>query len=119
LEDSLNARNVQLISVIFVFVTLTIVSAAAQDAQQATSQGEKAEQKVKDATQQGFPLTNVSSTDVTDNISVEATMIPARIAKTVFGKEVSNNYAVIALTISNRSSDYAFVRNHCQSGSCH
>jgi hypothetical protein len=109
LEDSLNARNVQLISVIFAFVTLNIVSAAAQDVQQATSQGEKAQRKVKDATQQGFPLTNVSSTDVTDNISVEATMIPARIAKTVFGKEVSNNYAVIALTISNRSSDYVFV----------
>jgi hypothetical protein len=63
---------------------------------------------VKDAAKKGFPLTS-SSTDVTGNVSVEAGLIPARIAKTVFGKEISNNYAIIALTISNRSSDEAFI----------
>ncbi|MFZ0797087.1 MAG: hypothetical protein WAM98_04805 [Terriglobales bacterium] len=63
---------------------------------------------VQDAAKKGFPLTS-SSTDVTHNISVEATLIPAKIAKTVFGKEISNNYAVIALTISNRSSDQSFI----------
>lgn len=46
---------------------------------------------------------------MTGNVSVEAVLIPARIAKTVFGKEISNNYAIIALTISNRSSDDAFI----------
>jgi len=63
---------------------------------------------VQDATKKGFPLTT-SSTDVTHNISVEATLIPFNIAKTVFGKDVAKNYAVIALTISNRSSDQSFI----------
>jgi hypothetical protein len=64
---------------------------------------------VTDAAQNGFKLSNTSSTDVTGNISVDATLIPASIARTVFGKEVSNNYAVIELTVSNRSSDDAFI----------
>jgi hypothetical protein len=64
---------------------------------------------VTDAAQKGFKLSQASSTDVTGNISVDATLIPASIAKTVFGKEVSNNYAVIELTVSNRSSDDAFI----------
>ncbi len=63
---------------------------------------------MKDAAQNGFPLTS-SSTDVTGNISVESVLIPAKIAKTVFGKEISNNYAIIELTISNRSSDDSFI----------
>jgi hypothetical protein len=63
---------------------------------------------VQDAAKKGFPLAS-SSTDVTHNISVEATLVPAKIAKTVFGKEISNNYAVIVLTISNRSSDQSFI----------
>lgn len=64
---------------------------------------------VTDAAQKGFKLSKTSSTDVTGNISVDATLIPASIAKTVFGKEVSSNYAVIELTVSNRSSDDAFI----------
>lgn len=62
---------------------------------------------VKDAAKKGFSLT--SRTDVSGNISVEAVLIPARIGKTVFGEETSNNYAIIALTISNRSSDESFM----------
>src|SRR5215472_8464531 len=62
---------------------------------------------VKDAAKKGFPLT--STTDVSANISVEAVLIPARIGKAVFGKETSNNYAIIALTISNRRSDESFI----------
>jgi hypothetical protein len=63
---------------------------------------------LQDAAKRGFPLTT-SSTDVTGKISVEAVLIPAKIAKTVFGKEISNNYAIISLTISNRSSDESFI----------
>jgi hypothetical protein len=63
---------------------------------------------VQDAAKKGFPLTS-NSTDVTGNISVEATLIPAKIGRTIFGKEVANNYAIISLTISNRSSDDSFI----------
>lgn len=92
-------------------LTFVALSAEAQNPTQpvTTKKADAAKQKVEDAAQQGFPLSNVSIADVTDNVSVEATVIPASIAKTVFGKEVSNNYAVIALTISNRSPDYAFI----------
>lgn len=64
--------------------TVALVSpAGAQD-----KTGSAATATVKDATQKGFPLTS-SSTDVTGNVSVEAILIPAKIAKTVFGKEIS------------------------------
>ena len=96
-----------------IVLALTAMSAAAQkndeteaDAQQ---KAQAAEQKLKDAAQKGIPLPNASSTDVTNNTSVEATLIPASIAKTVFGKEIANHYAVISLTISDQSSDYAFI----------
>jgi len=78
------------------------VNAAAQKNAKAASS------KVEDAAKKGFPL-RCRSTDVTNNISVEATLIPAKIGKTIFGKEISNNYAIIALTISNGSSNDSFI----------
>jgi len=64
----------------------------------------------KDVTQavtQGYPL-NANLT-VRGNVTVQAVLIPAKIAKRVFGAEVANNYAVIALTITNKSSDAALI----------
>jgi hypothetical protein len=88
-------------------VTLSgILSAFAQNA---GGNAKQAKGKVADAMQQGMPLTHVASTDVTNNVSVEATLIPARIARVVFGEEISNTYAVIALTVSNRSANQAFI----------
>ena len=63
---------------------------------------------VQDAAKRGFHLTT-SSTDPTGNIFVQATLIPFAIAKTVFGKDVAKDYAVIALTITNSSSDDSFI----------
>src|ERR1700729_2216286 len=88
----------------FVLSVANALSAAAED-----KNTTPATTAVADAAQKGFKLSNTTSTDVTGNISVDATLIPASIAKTVFGKEVSNNYAVIELTVSNRSSDDAFI----------
>lgn len=94
----------------FVLASMSLLSAAAQkNLPKAEAAADAAQQKVKSAIQKGTPLTHVSSTDVTSNISVEATLIPAGIARTVFGKEIANNYAVIALTVSNRSADQAFI----------
>jgi hypothetical protein len=94
----------------FVLILMSVVSATAQkNLPKAEAAADAAEQKVKSAAQKGMPLTHVSSTDVTSNISVEASLIPANIARTVFGKEIANNYAVIALTVSNRSADQAFI----------
>ena len=94
-------------------IVITVLSAAAQNNAKTEAEAEKrveaAAQKVKDAAEHGTPLTHTTSTDVTGNTSVEATLIPASIARTVFGKEIANHYAVISLTISNQSSDYAFI----------
>ncbi len=88
----------------FAFIVVSPLSTGAQ--QSATTAAAVA--AVQDAVKTGFSL-SASSTDDTRNISVEAALIPARIVKTVFGKEIANNYAVIALTISNRSSDQSFI----------
>jgi len=88
----------------FTLIASSSLSAAAQG-----SSSDKAVSAVKDAAQKGFKLPNTNSTDVTGNVSVEATLIPPGIAKTVFSKEVANNYAVIELTVSNRGSDSFIV----------
>jgi len=64
----------------------------------------------KDVTQaitQGYSL----NADLTlrGNVTVQAVLIPAKIARRIFGGEVANNYAVIALTITNKSSDAALI----------
>lgn len=96
-----------------VLFAITALSGAAQNNGKTEAEAKKrvdaAAQKVKDAAAQGTPLTNTATTDVTGNTSVEATLIPASIARTVFGKEIANHFAVISLTISNQSSDYAFI----------
>jgi hypothetical protein len=96
-----------------VLLAITVLSAAAQTNGKTQAEAQKrvemAAQKIKDAAEQGTPLTHTTSTDVTGNTSVEATLIPASVARTVFGKEIANHYAVISLTISNQSSDYAFI----------
>jgi hypothetical protein len=54
---------------------------------------------------QGIPITVTGMpgvNDVSSTISVEAVLLPYRVAKRTFGKEVANKYAVISLTVSNR-----------------
>ena len=62
---------------------------------------------LKTAHDQGLPLTTVSN--VSDQTSVEAVLIPASLARRIFGKEVANNYAVIELTVSNKDSKAALI----------
>jgi hypothetical protein len=62
---------------------------------------------LKDAAQKGIPMTVVSN--VSDETSVEAVLIPASLARRIFGKEVANNYAVIELIVSNRDSKAALI----------
>jgi hypothetical protein len=54
----------------------------------------------------GFPL---QSEKVADNVSVEAVMLPAAVCRRVFGREISENYAAVELTISNRSQDESLI----------
>src|SRR5262249_40801226 len=83
-------------TILCVVLTFTVLSAAAQKNGKTEAEAQKrveaAAQKVKDAAEHGTPLTNTASTDVTGNTSVEATLIPASVARTVFGKEIANHY---------------------------
>ena len=60
-----------------------------------------------DAAKKGFALQTVAT--VQGNVSVEAVLLPATIARKVFGKEVGDNYAAVELTVSNRSRDAALI----------
>lgn len=47
--------------------------------------------------------------NVVDNVNVEAVMLPKEIVRRVFGRHVSESYAVIEINISNRSNDAALI----------
>jgi hypothetical protein len=64
-------------------------------------------QKLQDAKTQGFTLPTDMA--VRSNVTVEAVLLPPAISKTLFGKAISSRYAVIELTISNKSPDATFI----------
>jgi hypothetical protein len=63
--------------------------------------------RVQQAAKQAFPLT--TTMNVTGSVSVEAVLVPPKAARNVFGRVVADNYAVIALTISNCSSEASLI----------
>jgi hypothetical protein len=71
------------------------------------SSGQATGATVQDAAQKGLPLT-VTST-VSDAAAIQAVLIPASLARRVFGREVSENYAVVELIISNRDPKAALI----------
>jgi hypothetical protein len=76
------------------------------------AKADAAKNKVKQAQSSSFPLTTTATNEnVQQNVSVEAVLIPPRITKKIFGNEIGNNYAAIALTISNRSTDASLIVN--------
>lgn len=66
-------------------------------------------QKLQDAKAQGFSLP--ADMPVIGNITVEAVLLPAPVSKALFGKAIAKQYAVIELTISNKSPDAALIVN--------
>ncbi|HET9402337.1 MAG TPA: hypothetical protein VFO34_15440 [Candidatus Acidoferrales bacterium] len=85
-----------------VVLLFTSIQTAAQ-----TTSPNAATAAISDAAKQGFPLN--AGTNVAGNVSVEAVLIPPKISKRVLGGVVGRDYAVIALTISNRSSDSSLI----------
>jgi hypothetical protein len=64
-------------------------------------------QKLQDAKAQGFSIP--ADMALTGNIVLEAVLLPAPVARALFGKAIANQYAVIELTISNKSRDAALL----------
>jgi hypothetical protein len=56
---------------------------------------------------QGIPLK--ADLTVKGNVSVQAVLIPYEIGRRVFGKEIAKKYAIVQLTINNRSADAALI----------
>jgi hypothetical protein len=85
-------------------VALTGTGAAAQTSQKGVAQPQSATGL---AGKQGIPL----QTDLTvkGNVSVQAVLIPYEIGRRVFGREIAKNYAIVQLTINNKSSDAALI----------
>ena len=75
--------------------------------EKAVAAAAKDDATVHNAAQKGTPLTVVSN--VSDEASIQAVLIPNNLAKRIFGKEVAQNYAIIELIISNRDANAALV----------
>jgi hypothetical protein len=64
-------------------------------------------QKLTDAAKEGKDLT--VNTNVSDNVAVEAVLLPEKVCRRVFGKEISQNYATIELIIDNHSTQSSLI----------
>lgn len=62
---------------------------------------------VQNAAQKGIPL-NVTS-NLADKSDLQAVLIPAVLARRIFGKEVANNYAVVEVIVANLDSKASLV----------
>jgi len=65
------------------------------------------QQAAKAAATKGVALATYAP--ITGLVSVDAVMLPASVTKHVFGREIANQYSVIEITVSNRSTDSALV----------
>lgn len=86
-------------------VLLLLLSPVASLAQ--TTDAAAAKKALKDSLTDGVSLPVVPHVD--SSVNIEAVMLPEDVVKRVFGREVSHQYAVIEVNISNRSSDAGFV----------
>jgi hypothetical protein len=70
---------------------------------------DSAAKKLKAAAAQGKPIGVIK---VSEEISLKAVLLPPAVVDRAFGKEIRNNYAVVHLTVSNKSRDAAFILHH-------
>jgi hypothetical protein len=75
----------------------------------ATAQSPDAEtkQKLLDAAKQGKDIQ--ANLNVADNVTVQAVLLPERVCREVFGKEISQNYATIEVIVSNHSNQSSLI----------
>jgi hypothetical protein len=89
------------------FFCLFSLSAYAQDSARDAAAAQQVVASLKAAGTAGTPLDTTSN--VSDSLNIEAVMLPSDVVQRVFGKEVSENYAVIEVNIANRNPASAFI----------
>jgi hypothetical protein len=82
-------------------------SAKAQQSKAASTAAGKSDVVIDNAGKKGIPLTTTSN--VSQEASIQAVLIPSSLAQRIFGKEVSQNYAVVEVIVSNRDSNASLV----------
>jgi hypothetical protein len=91
-------------------ITLLAFVSTAACAQNSAKDAAAAQQRLaplKEALSAGAVLDTTSN--VADSLNIEAVMLPSDVVKRVFGREVSDNYAVIEVNIANRNPGSAFI----------
>ncbi len=81
-----------------------VIPAAAQNNPVDTRPG-RAEQT--ETAKQGVPLKTALT--VKGNVTVQAVLIPFDVGKRVFGREIAKKYAIVQVTINNKSADAALI----------
>jgi hypothetical protein len=85
---------------------------AATDAAQAVAQSEKVAKTAQDNAAKAIATAGVAlttTTNVKDNVHVDAVMLPRSSAQRVFGRDIANNYVIVQVTVDNQSEDSSFV----------
>jgi hypothetical protein len=91
----------------FTFAAIAALSALYAQIPAAGSKDAAEKQKLLDAAAGGVSLP--ANMTVTGNAEVQAVLLPPKICKKLFGKEVSESYAAIELIVSNNSQDATLI----------
>jgi hypothetical protein len=89
-------------------VALLFCAAGASGQAKGSAAGQT-QKKVADGASEGFPLKATLCTN--GDVSVEAVLLPPTVTANVFGKEIGDNYAAIAVTVTNRSDKTSLIIN--------
>jgi hypothetical protein len=96
--------NLRTCIILLAFVSTT---ACAQNGAREAAAAQQRLAPLKEASSAGAVLDTTSN--VADSLNIEAVMLPSDVVKRVFGREVSDNYAVIEVNIANRNPGSAFI----------
>ena len=106
-EPIFNVKSAITVALGFILVVALSLCTEGQDNASQGKGKKSGQQKLTDASQQGIPLS--VNLNKLQNISVEAVLLPERVCREVFGREISRNYAAVELTIENHNRDAGLI----------
>jgi hypothetical protein len=94
-------------SIVAAHTALALKTDKTEPAAKAVADAAKDDSTMHNAAQVGTPL--LVASNVSDEASIQAVLIPTRIAKKIFGKEIAENYAAVEVIVSNRDPKASLV----------